>query len=410
MANITAVIKSVLGDVTVIRANGAMVKLNDGDVISVGDIITTGPNGTATIEFPQKNGQKLTEGTLRNDSRILITSENNSTVIEVQDGFFDRLSDDQSLIKTTDAKPSKLFGFFETNDLIAVTAAVGPLAVFTAVVAADVLDEKGSTDTPSNQSSGMVTGLEGAPAPVATVADSFGPLNGTILAGYDALLDTPLAPLETTIESLSGITIGLEPVTDQIAELSAPLSPLLTPLDSILVGGIQSASPITNSINSFLSESVDLLGVSLSPITDLTSSVPATAISDQIGDAVNSLAPSFVNGITEITSSLQPLIAPLQDNLNQLAVNGEFLTDSLTQGAERLPVFTSIISEIVVDPVLNALQEGGSFLTASQQTSEALSLINANLSGGGSASVPISSTDSLFDQVLPQNLTGSTFI
>jgi len=142
----------------------------------------------------------------------------------------------------------------------------------------------------------------------------------------------------------------------------------------------------------------------------LTSSVPATAISDQIGDAVNSLAPSFVNGITEITSSLQPLIAPLQDNLNQLAVNGEFLTDSLTQGAERLPVFTSIISEIVVDPVLNALQEGGSFLTASQQTSEALSLINANLSGGGSASVPISSTDSLFDQVLPQNLTGSTFI
>ncbi|HEX4879390.1 MAG TPA: hypothetical protein VFV39_06055, partial [Limnobacter sp.] len=93
MADITGIIKSVLGEVTVTRADGEQVQLKEGDIIAAGDTVTTSAEGSAYIEFPAVDGKTPTEGILQANSVATLKSGEKGAEFEVSQGDFEVLSE-----------------------------------------------------------------------------------------------------------------------------------------------------------------------------------------------------------------------------------------------------------------------------------------------------------------------------
>ena len=157
MANITGIIKSVLGEVSVTRPDGEQVLLKEGDIISAGDTVTTSAEGSAYIEFPGAEGQKATEGILQSNAVATLKDGENGAEFEVAEGEFELLTEGETVAVTG---AGGMFGLFGAG--LAAGGLAGPLAATAG--AAFVLSDSNDDDNGGGAGGGSGNGPSGEAA------------------------------------------------------------------------------------------------------------------------------------------------------------------------------------------------------------------------------------------------------
>ncbi|HEX4975426.1 MAG TPA: hypothetical protein VFV48_06040, partial [Pseudomonadales bacterium] len=148
MANIVGTIKSAMGEVMVTRASGEVVAVMEGDTINPGDVITTGAEGTALIEFPAVEGKTATEGILKPNSSATLKDVDGAGQFEVAQGEFEVTSEGEN--QSVAVVGGGMFGLF--GGALAAGASAGPLGL--AAGAAFVLASNGDDEEASGSGSG----------------------------------------------------------------------------------------------------------------------------------------------------------------------------------------------------------------------------------------------------------------
>lgn len=401
MANITGMIKSVLGEVTVTRADGEQVALKEGDIIAAGDTITTGPEGSAYIEFPAADGKNATEGILQANSKATLKATDAGAQFEVAEGDFEVTSEDTNNPVVAVAGTGGMMGLFGASMLAGGLA--GPLAA--AAGAAFVI--AGNNDNGDGGSSGNGGGNGvGVPDPVQTVASTTGPLNPTVTGVYTGVLDPVATPAESTVQALAPVTDALEPVTTELAPVTDALSPILDPVNTVGTDALAGLAPATTALDQGLSPVTDALTNALSPLTDAltgsSSSMVAAAaaglpdlpvnlsvIAQQLGGGLEMITPTLGDGLGQAVAALDPALSPLHDGLVQLASAAQPLFDGLGQVTDALPM--------VSEPVGGGIDQ--LFAALEPVTSPLIDALNGGVGGGAGGLPSFPTTGTPLDQL-----------
>jgi len=353
VSNVTGTVRSVLGEVKVLRANGEEAILKEGDVISAGDTVKTGADATAYLEFPPTaEGQVAAEGILQPGSTAVLVASAEGAQLNVTEGEFELLSEGENQsVAVGGAASGGMMGLFGGSLLAGSTAAYIGAAAGAGLLLANNDDDDGTpTDTPNSGPA--------VPGPVQTVAEATGPAAPTVTTAYtdlNALTNATTLP----VDALSPATDALEPVTAELAPVTDAAAPVLTPVNTVGTDALAGLSPVTTALDSNLTPVTSGLAAALSPATDVlagteggmvsaaedTLPVNLRVIAENLAMVIDQAAPPLADGIAQVLAALEPVLGPLNDGLTQAADALAPLFDALKQATDALPMATQPVAD-----------------------------------------------------------------
>lgn len=404
MANITGIIKSVLGEVSVTRADGEQVFLKEGDILSVGDTVTTGAGGSAYIQFPGEDGQVATEGILQSDAVATLKESETGAEFEVAQGEFEILTEGDTVAVTGDGG---MFGLFGAG--LAAGGLAGPVAAAagTAFALRDSGDDTTNPpvdDRPVNNDDGTPTDGNGTRDFLEPVVDATGPAAPAVGGVVDAI-EPVTNVVDVPLETLTPVSEAIEPVLQELAPVTDALEPALTPVNNTVVGVLDGLSPVTDSLSQNLTPVTDAVGVAVSPVVDLlvgteNSLVPGLSdalpvnlgsVADQLAGGVDMISPQLADGVGQVVGSLEPVLTPVNDGLTQIFDAAQPVFDGLAPVTDGLPA--------VAQPVAEGLNQA--FDALSPVTTPLVDALSGGLptsgAGGGELGAPFDMVAGLLD-------------